>query len=180
MFRRRRPQLPAIFLLGALPLIAWRVWVLSRSGDKPPENLPEGSYAVARIDDRCTLVLTNGSRVRLLGVTDRNAQTPPFSATQAAEIAAAANKFLLERIASQPVRIQYDRERIDRENILRAYIFVADAKPGGELLLNEALISAGWAVADRNAYFNESHKRRFHKAEDDARQEKRGLWGMGD
>ena len=178
MFRRRRPHLPAIFLLGALPLVAWRVWVLSRTGDKPPELLPEGQYAVARIDDRGTLVLTNGARVRLLGVADRNSQSPQLTSAQAAEIATAAQKFIADHIAAQPVRIQFDRERIDKEKILRAYVFVLDAQTGSESLLNEGFISAGWAVADRDAYFNESHKRRFRKAEDEARKEKRGLWGM--
>ncbi len=179
MFRRRRPRWVAICFTVVVGLIAWRVWVIASTAE-PTNVLPEGVYRVAHIEPDLTFVLESGVRLRLLGVTLVNAKTPQLSPEQSESVSAEAKTFLSAAIPSRSVRIQFDRERMDRSGTLLAYLFVPEVgqEKGSESLLNESLISSGWAVVERGAYFNESHKRHFRQAEDDARKNVRGIWSL--
>lgn len=182
MFRRRRPRWAAICCTVGVGLVAWRVGVVASTGE-PTRVFPEGVYRVAQIEPDLTLVLENGGRLRLLGVTLANAKTPELSAAQRDRVVTEAKAFMNNALAARSVRIQFDRERMDKEGTLLAYLFLRDVvpvtpEPENESLLNESLISAGWAVMDRGAYFNESHKRHFRQAEDDARKNGRGIWSL--
>ena len=68
-----RPRIPwrsrrrTFAVLAVVIVIAVRVWQ-DRGQPDPPESLPEGDYAVARVVDGDTLLLENDARVRLIGV----------------------------------------------------------------------------------------------------------------
>ncbi|HZZ73447.1 MAG TPA: thermonuclease family protein [Pirellulales bacterium] len=113
-----------------------------------------------------------------MGVAVKNSATPELSDEQLEHCAVAARAFLQAQIGARPVRVQYDRERLGKDQIPFGYALARDPSDGREVLLNEALIAAGWAVTDRFAYFNDSHKRQFRQAEERAQKANLGLWKL--
>ena len=184
MLRRRRPRWVAIFLAVALVVVGWRIWVVTMSADSNP-IFAEGTYRVDRTESDLTLVLENGGRVRLLGVVpcEREPANPgrvtPISTAIRNHIANEAREFLSVALTAKPVRIQFDRERVDPSGVLMAYVFFRPT-PADESLLNEVVLAKGWGTVDLSVYFNESHKRHFRQAEADAREKQRGRWAKSD
>jgi micrococcal nuclease len=70
------------------------------------------------------------------------------------------------------VRLQFDRERMDHYGRFLAYVWV------GDKLLNEELIRHGLGKALTGYPYSESMKRRFRRAEEDARGARRGIWSL--
>jgi micrococcal nuclease len=162
---RRRPLVISVVM--AL-IIAIRVWQdLSRP--VPPETLPEGTYTVQRVVDGDTLLLANGARLRLIGADTPETVKPghpvePFGpeATQFTQ------QFLDE--ADGRIRLQLDRERLDKYGRFLGYVWVADR------MLNEELIRAGLATAETGYRYSSSMKTRFRRTEEEAKAAERGIW----
>ena len=174
MIRRRRFSLPrrrpgrtfVLLLLATLVLVRW--WQ-SRDDPPPPETLPEGTYAVRRVVDGDTLLLANGARVRLFGADTPETVKPnhpvELFGPEATEFT---RRFVAQ--AGGVVRLQFDRQRLDRYGRFLAYVF------DGQRMLNEELIRAGLATAETGFRYAASMKTRFRRAEDEARAAGRGIW----
>jgi len=122
---------------------------------------------VQRVVDGDTLLLEEGTRVRLIGVDTPESVAPnrpvePLG-TEAAE-------FTRSQVEGRHVTLGFDRERRDRYRRILAYVYVDDR------LLNEELIRAGFSRAETRFPYDPEMKRRFRTAEDEARGAHRGLW----
>jgi len=165
----RRPYGKAVaVLLAALIVIRW--W---QHHDQlpPPDALSEGTYLVRRVVDGDTLLLANEARVRLIGAdtpetVKPNSPVEPFGP----EATDFTRRFVAQ--AGGAVRLQFDRERIDRYGRFLAYVW-AD-----ERMLNEELIRAGLATAETRFGYASAMKKRFRRAEDEAKAAGRGLWSL--
>ena len=167
-YRLRRPLLA----IGAICFVLLLRFVAS-DGRKPfnPDHLPEGVYEVERIVDGDTLILVGGARVRLIGADTPETVKPnhpvePFGpeATNFTE------QFVAE--AGGRISLQMDRERKDRFERFLAYVFA------GNRMLNEELIRNGLATARTEFNYSYTMKRRFRRAEDEARSDERGIWSI--
>lgn len=153
-------------LLAVLVWLAVRWW---QGGLLPPafEPLAEGTYRVERVIDGDTLLLTDGRRVRLIGIDAPESVKPDHPVEpwglQAAEL-------MRRLIGPQPVRLEFDDERLDRYGRTLAYVWV------DQRLLNEELLLAGLARFEPQYHYSNSMKTRFRRAENEARQAGRGLW----
>lgn len=159
--RRRGALLAAIVLL--LVVRAWRQW----GGSGPPEALSEGEHRVERVVDGDTLLLAGGARVRLIGVDCPETVRPDHPVEPwGPEASAFAKRFVSEG----KVRLQFDRERIDRFDRFLAYVWV------GDQMLNEALVRAGLARVEHRFHYSQAIERQFDRAEQEARRARRGIW----
>jgi micrococcal nuclease len=168
MRRRFRPlrsstALVLVVLLAWAAFRLWQIWPAAAA----PDALSEGLFKVARVVDGDTLLLKNRARVRLIGV-DAPESVKPDAAiepwgTEAAE-------FTRSVVAAHEVRLQFDRERVDRYGRFLAYVWVEDQ------LLNEELLRAGLARWEQQYHYSPSMKTRFRKAQQEAQQTQRGMW----
>ncbi len=164
-FRRRRAL---VIVLALLALVVLRLWQ-GPSSPRRPDALREGTYVVERVVDGDTLLLANGARVRLQGVDTPETKKPnhpvePFGP----EASAFTRRFVAQ--GGGTVRLQFDRERLDRYGRFLAYVWV------GDRMLNEELVRAGLATAELQYRYSSTMKRRFGRAEEEARAARRGIW----
>lgn len=167
-YRIRRP-LAAVGLV--LLIAALRLLTVDVAESPQSDTLPEGSYRVERVVDGDTLIVEGGAPVRLIGADTPETVQPdhpvePFGR----EATHYTQQFIAD--AQGQVRLQMDRERKDRFDRFLAYVFV------GDRMLNEELIREGLASARTGFNYSESMKRRFRRAEDEARSARRGIWSQ--
>jgi micrococcal nuclease len=148
------------------------LWVLYRgfSALRPvgrPESLDEASYRVRRAIDGDTLLLANHARVRLIGVDAPETVKPDTPVERWGPEAA---EFTRRFVSGGEVRLQFDRERLDRFDRFLAYVWV------GDRMLNEELLRAGLARFEKHFRYSQAMKQRFERAEEEARIERRGIW----
>ena len=176
MTRRRRPSLPWFVVGGRrrrLPLAAAilvfiaLVWRYFSAPPAPPEFLAEGLYDVERVVDGDTLLLANHARVRLIGADTPETVKPNHPVDP---WGTEASQFTRQFVAGRQVRLELDRERVDKYGRFLAYVWV------GDRMLNEELIRAGLARAELQYHYAASIKTRFRRAEEDARSAGRGIW----
>lgn len=166
-FRYRRPYGTAItVLLAALVLLRWL-----QDGSRPsaPEALSEGIYTVQRVVDGDTLLLANDARVRLIGADTPETVKPGAPVEPFGPEATEFTRRFVESAAGE-VRLQFDRERVDRYGRFLAYVWA------GEQMLNEELIRAGLATAETGFRYASPMKTRFLRAQSEAQAAGRGLW----
>ena len=122
---------------------------------------------VERVVDGDTLMLDDGTRVRLIGV-----DAPELGHGRGPDdpFAADARQRLQKLIADSGVRLEFDRERRDSWFRILAYVYCDD------VLVNEEIIRSGYARALTRFPFRSSMKRRFRRAEEEARDAGRGMW----
>ncbi len=157
-----------VLVLAILALL--RIWTDDRSDSPSPESLSEGIYTLQRVVDGDTLLLANRAKIRLIGAdtpetVKRNHPVEPWGPE--------ATAFTKEFLAAGEVRLQFDRERVDKYGRFLAYVLVDDR------MLNEELIRAGLARAKTGFPYADSMKRRFRQAENEARNAGRGIWSDG-
>jgi micrococcal nuclease len=150
-----------------LILLALAAWQIIRDEQAAPRKLGEGAGLVERVIDGDTLLLADGRRVRLLGV-DTPETKKPDTPVQPFGIEAWA--FTREHVEGKPVRLEFDKERVDKYGRVLAYVYRDD------WLLNEELIRAGFSRAITKYPYSEPMKRRFRAAEQEARDAQRGIW----
>jgi micrococcal nuclease len=128
--------------------------------DEPtqPDNLE--SATVAEVIDGDTIELSDGRRVRYIGINTPEREQPYY------QEATEANRQL---VAGQEVRLEFDQDTIDQYGRTLAYIWV-DGK-----MANMEIVSQGFA----NVYTfppNVKYEQEFRQAERAAREAERGLW----
>ena len=166
----RRPWRPLIL---ASFLAAWVLlrWYQTSRLPREPEVLSPGPASLAEVIDGDTLRLTNRARIRLLGV-----DTPEIHhddpSLPADPLALEARDFVVALTRERPIRLEFDRERIDRYGRFLAYVWV------GDQLLNEELLRAGLARGLFEYPYSEQKKRRFRAAQAEAQAARRGIWAI--
>ena len=164
---RREPR--ALILLSAIALlIAWRVVALNGT-TSAPELLEEGIHEVRRVVDGDTLLLETGARVRLQGIDTPETVHDRQAVEPWGPEASRFTKHFIER-ANRRVRLTFSLERKDRHDRFLAFVW------DGETMLNEELVRAGLAHARLDYHYGTPMKRRFAKAQEEARRAGRGLW----
>lgn len=163
-FRRR-----AIVLLAVAVLVGLQAWRSCRSLPAP-QSLAEGIHAVDRVVDGDTLLLAGGQRIRLIGVDTPETVKPDHPIEPWGPEAA---EFTRQFVAARPVRLSFDRERLDRFDRYLAYAWV------DERLLNEELLRAGLARWEPGYHYSQAMKTRFRRAQQEAQNARRGLWSAG-
>ena len=161
------PWRPVAYLGWVVALLALlRLWH-APAPPPAPANLTEGVYRVGRVVDGDTLKLANHAVIRLIGVDTPETVKPEFPVEPWGP---EASKFTKEFVASGEVRLQFDRERLDRFGRFLAYVWV------GDRLLNEELLRAGLARFTPYFDYAGTMKTRFRRAEEEARAARRGIW----
>jgi micrococcal nuclease len=170
--RRLTPGRAVVFVL-VLALIALLRWWQGPQPQAPPapETLPEGTYTVQRVVDGDTIALTNGARVRLIGVNTPETVKPNSPVEPFGPEAKQFTQRLIDESHGQ-VRLQLDRERVDKYDRFLAYVWV-DGR-----LLNEELVQAGLAKAELQYRYSSTMKTRFRRAEEAAQAAHRGIWSL--
>jgi endonuclease YncB( thermonuclease family) len=140
---RRRPVPGAWALLACAALLAAR---LGRSAPEAPPLDPGQAYRVARVESGETLVLESGERVKLLGVTPLRA--------------ARENNWLERTTSGQPLRLEFDRHRLDASGALLAYVFA------GDVFVNAEFLRAGLGRIDNDVPLRADRKRALEAAVD--------------
>lgn len=161
--QRRWLVLLAILVLAALQ--SWRSW----SGDRHAAGLPDEAATVQRVVDGDTLLLSDHTRVRLIGVNAPESVKPdspvePFGPE--------ASDFTRHFVAEGKVRLEFDKERVDQYGRTLAYVWVEDK------LLNEELVRAGLARCEKQYHYSAQKKNRFIRAEKEAKDARRGIWSL--
>lgn len=121
--------------------------------------------------DGDTLRLITGETVRLIGV-DAPESVKPHHPVE--PFGPEATRFLGDLIAQggNKVRLEFDGTLRDKYGRLLAYVWI------GEKLANEEIIRAGLARAEMEYSYSVSMKRRFSRAEAEAKAAKRGIWSL--
>jgi micrococcal nuclease len=168
VWRPRYDQRRWLVLLALLVLAGLQTW-RSYSGDRPNAELPAERATVQRVVDGDTLLLPDHTRVRLIGVNAPESVKPdspvePFGPE--------ASDFTKHFIAEGDVRLEFDKERLDQYGRTLAYVWV------GDQLLNEELLRAGLARWEKQYHYSDQKKARFRRAEQEARNAKRGIWSL--
>jgi micrococcal nuclease len=126
---------------------------------------------VTRVVDGDTIVLDDGTKVRLIGIDTPETKDPRKPVQYFGEEASAYTKRMLE---GRDVRLEYDQQRLDKYGRTLAYVFVPTAN--GEIFFNEKIIQDGYAFAYLTYPFKDEYMTRFRNAEREARENNKGLW----
>ena len=128
---------------------------------------------MAHVIDGDTVELSDGRHVRYIGIDTPEVRRhegtqwvvdPEPYAREATE----ANRRLVE---GKPVRLEYDVETHDRYGRLLAYVYV------GDVMVNAKLMEDGYAQP-MTIPPNVKYVERFKQLASEARQQRRGLWGL--
>ncbi len=167
-------------LLLALALIVLTAYLLDVPLP-PARDTPEinGFYKVMQVYDADTIAIQqDGKRVsvRLIGIDSPEVETPYTRAECFGKEASSAARDLLD---GEMVRIETDptQDMYDTYQRLLAYVYVpTDAAPGG-ILANQHLVAEGYAreYTFRDPYIHQSE---FESAEANAKEQKKGMWGV--
>ena len=141
----------------------------------------QNAIRVKRVVDGDTLLLTNGERVRLIGI-DAPESKPNSRAEKQIEregkdlktiisMGKRATKFVEGLVKpGEQVRIEFDVEKRDRYGRLLGYVYLSDGR-----MLNEEIVREGYASLLTQPP-NVKYQKKFIKAYGEARENKKGLW----
>ena len=124
---------------------------------------------VQRVVDGDTVVLSNRDRVRYIGVDTPELHHPKKPVQAYAREAMEFNRKLVE---GKKVRLEFDVERRDKYNRLLAYVYLEDGT-----FVNAQLVQQGYAHT-LTIPPNVKYADLFHKYQQEARESRRGLWGL--
>jgi len=163
---------------------------LFSGGDVPPRSLSaaDDTLVVASVAEAHTLHLSDGERVRLIGVDVpprtygpdlerwalRTSQEPAALRARAE----AAHAFVVDTAEGATVELAYDpayraHDHRTPDGALLAYVYFIAEDSGDRVFLNEHLLTQGFAQAQRGDY---QEADAFIAAETRARGEGRGFW----
>ena len=147
---------------------------------------PEYSYddiLVKRVVDGDTILLSNGERVRLIGIDApemhqsnklyRDARRSKKDIQTIKELGRKSYLFVKNLLEGERVRLEFDVEKRDRYNRLLAYVFLKDGT-----MANAKIIEEGFAqiyTFPPNVKYSEE----FLRLQREARENNRGLWREG-
>ncbi|MBA3757661.1 thermonuclease family protein [Candidatus Saccharibacteria bacterium] len=160
-----------VFLIAAL--VTYLQPKIIKDGLETAQKSQPGLYEVEEVSDGDTIIVNmNGIReiIRLIGVDTPETQHPdrPLEC-----YAAQASEYTRRLLTGQKVRLQVDplntnRDRYDR---LLRYVFTQDGR-----LVEQELITEGYGFSYTQFPFE--RKREFNEYEQQAKEGKKGLWGV--
>lgn len=138
-------------------------------GSAPLSNTSEGSARVLEVIDGDTLKIKNNVRVRLLGI-----DSPEKGECYYGEARTALRDLVLNKV------VRLDKDITDKDKYERLLRYVILEKDGEDnLLVNDYLVRNGFAFDVRYAPDNR-YRDLLSSAEEIAKKERRGLWGVCD
>ncbi|MFH1800605.1 MAG: thermonuclease family protein [Candidatus Omnitrophota bacterium] len=127
------------------------------------------SLTVARCVDGDTIKLSNGEKVRLIGVDTPELHHPSKPVQYFAE---EAYQFVKKLMEGKEIRLEYDWEKKDKYGRTLAYVY----RDSDGLFLNAEIIKQGYGFAYTRFPFKRLEE--FRKLEQEAREKQLGLWKM--
>ncbi len=125
-------------------------------------------YQIKKVYDGDTILLTNGLKVRLLGINTPEVKRRDKSAQAGGE---EAKRWLQKKLKNKKVRLESDIEKKDKYGRLLAHVFTEDKEH-----INIELVKQG--LASVNIYPpNLKYTDELIKAEQQAEQARLGIWG---
>lgn len=134
---------------------------------RPRWSADEPEYRVSKVVDGDTIRLSEGGKVRLLGVDTPETKDPRKPVQY---FGREASTFTKREIDSREVRLTYDQTRKDRYGRLLAYVW----RNPDDFFLNAELIAQGYGLAYTKFPFKYTNE--FLELQRAAREEERGLW----
>ena len=138
------------------------------------------TYTVSRAIDGDTLKLSNGERVRLIGIDTPEASNNPKTRRDSErtgqdikEIIAMgkeASAFTRKLVEGKQVRLEYDVQQRDKYGRLLAYVYLEDGT-----FVNAEIMKAGYAQV-MTIPPNVKYQGLFLSLQKEAREDRRGLW----
>lgn len=138
------------------------------------------SYIVSRVVDGDTLKLSNGEKVRLVGIDtpelhpsnklDRDAARSRRDASVIMGMGKNASNFMKSLVLGKNIRIEYDVKKRDRYGRILGYAYLEDGT-----FVNAKMIEEGYAQV-MTVPPNVKYSDLFLRLEKKARQEGKGLW----
>lgn len=125
------------------------------------------SIMVTRVVDGDTIEISGGSKVRLIGVDTPETVKPGVKPQPFGKEASDFTKSLLE---GKEVNLEFDVQEKDKYGRLLAYVYLPDGT-----FVNAKLIEEGYAKI-MTIPPNVKYEEMFKNLQEEARQEKRGLW----
>jgi len=124
-------------------------------------------YEVRWVDDGDTIVLTDGKRIRYIGI-----NTPEVESeySKAEPFGNEAREFNRELVYLKKVRLEFDNEKYDQYGRLLAYVFLPDGT-----FVNNAMITAGYAYCLPKMP-NVKYEELFLKSQQNAMLSNKGIW----
>ena len=150
-----------------------------------PSHSQDKFYRVKRVVDGDTLLLTNGKRVRLIGVDTpevheskklyRDAERTGRDIKTIKALGRKASAFTKSLVDRKEIRLEYDQANAhighrDKYGRILAYVYLKDGT-----LVNAEIIRQGYGFAYTRFPFG--YMEEFRRYEREARQNGRGLWG---
>lgn len=185
MTKRDLRRIQAIVLVVAsLAYLGFRNLPLNKSPQAAPSAHPEkskdGFYYVSRVVDGDTLKLSDGERVRLIGVdtpevhySDKLLRDAKSSGKDVAAIQAMGQKasdFTKSLVSGKKVRLEFDVKRRDRYGRLLAYVYLEDGT-----FVNAKIIEEGYAQI-MTIPPNVKYSDLFLQLQHEAQEKGKGLW----
>jgi micrococcal nuclease len=134
---------------------------------------------VVRIVDGDTIVLSNGNKIRLIGVDtpeshynkkiERDVVRSKCKADDIIKMGAQSADYLSNLLLGNKIRLKYDNQRKDMYGRSLGYVFTKDGT-----FINEKIIADGYGRVYLSTSFK--FKKKFKQAETDAKAKKKGLW----
>jgi micrococcal nuclease len=144
------------------------------------ERSEGGSYIVSRVVDGDTLKLSNGEKVRLVGIDtpelhpsnklDRDAARSRKDASVIMGMGKKASDFMKSLVLGKSIRIEYDVKKHDRYGRILGYVYLDDGT-----FVNAKMMEEGYAQV-MTVPPNVKYSDLFIKLERQARQSGKGLW----
>lgn len=168
--------------LQALVLVALAVaYAAFRAAGVPRDASAGQTYHVSRVVDGDTLKLSNGERVRLIGVDTpevhmseklaRDARKSNKDAKEIQALGAKASAFTKQLCEGRQIRLEYDVQKRDRYGRLLAYAYLEDGT-----FINAKILEEGYGQV-MTVPPNVKYADRFLELQGQAREKGRGLWG---
>jgi micrococcal nuclease len=148
------------------------------------ETGPGSYYTVARVVDGDTLKLSNGDKVRLIGIDtpemhysdklERDARSSRRDIARIQSLGSKASDFTSSLCLGRRVRLEFDVKKKDRYGRRLAYVYLEDGT-----FVNAKIIEEGYAQI-MTVPPNVKYADMFLRLERQAREKNKGLWGIPD
>ncbi len=132
----------------------------------PEKAADDDLHTVLEVIDGDTLAIEDSKKVRLLSIDAPERGSCYYQESREA---------LRALIGENPVRLEKDISNVDKYGRLLRYAIIP-VEGGDNILVNEYLVREGFAVESGKSPDNR-YERFFMSAEEEARENKRGLWG---
>lgn len=129
-------------------------------------------FQCAKVIDGDTIRLSNGEKVRYIGINTPETHHPTLGLQPGGTDAYAINKKLVE---GKQVRLEFDVEKRDRYGRLLAYVYLPEQGSAGKIFVNAWLVENGYAQV-MTIPPNVKHQELFLKLQRKAREKNAGLW----